>query len=112
MLTPEPTDEIFESEHMTIAKDPELTYDALTDEEKEYYEAADITADAVAPYDVSRAWKLMVVYRNVALEQNDFQRAVLYSHVLEDLAGMLAAIDFPLPALLDAKGEPISGGGA
>jgi len=101
MPTPEPTDEIITTETLSIAKDPSFTYDAMSYEEKEYFEAADITADNMAPYDISRAWKVMVVYRNIALDQADFERVMLYSHVLEDLATMLQAIDFPLPSVID-----------
>lgn len=105
-LTPGPNDEIVETETMIIAKEEGLSYDAFTDEEKEFYEAADITAGDMGPYDISRAWKVLVVYRDIALERADFERAVLYSHVIDDLARLLEAINFPLPAVLDEKGEP------
>ncbi len=78
-------------------------WEQMSELEREYYFGVDITAASMDPADISRAWKVLVVYRDIALEHNDFQRVTLYCAVLEDLATMLQALNFPMPPVLNTK---------
>lgn len=44
-------------------------------------------------------WQQLVVFRDVALEQNDFERAVGYSHIIEDMATLIKNMGESLPEL-------------
>lgn len=76
-------------------------WDGLNDKDREWYLAGDITADSVSTADMSRAWKVLAVFRDIALGQSpipDFERAVLYSHVMNDFATMLTRDGWPIPS--------------
>lgn len=42
-------------------------------------------------------WQQLVVLRDLALEHNDFERAVGYSHMIDDIATMIKAMGFTIP---------------
>lgn len=48
-------------------------------------------------------WKTLVVFRDIALEDNDIERAFKYSEVIEDFAYMIQAAGAELPSLDEVK---------
>jgi hypothetical protein len=71
--------------------------DYNTDELKDWYNGVDINAAAIDPADISRAWKVLVVFRDLAMNTQDWERAVGYSHILEDMGTMLETMGLPIP---------------
>jgi hypothetical protein len=47
--------------------------------------------------DLKTSWQTMVIYRDLALEHNHFDRVAVYSQVVEDLATMIASGGGELP---------------
>lgn len=76
-----------------------MTFEDMPEDEREFYLAADITQGRAMPWDYSRAWKLLVVLRDVALLQEtpDWERVTVYVRVIDDLATMIQALGYPIP---------------
>lgn len=49
--------------------------------------------------DLQVSWLTMVTYRDLAIENGDFERSIMYSYVLEDLAIMIKSTGADLPDL-------------
>ena len=58
-----------------------------------------IAPDAMPVEALQITWKTLVTYRDIALEQAppDFERVVIYSNVIEDIATMIQAMGAELP---------------
>jgi hypothetical protein len=96
-LTPEPAPEL--AAETGKGTETVNSWEEAPDELKEFFQAADISADELTPWDVARAWKVLVVIRDVALGRDDFDRAPLYSAIARDLADTLAGQGWPIPTL-------------
>lgn len=48
---------------------------------------------------LSVTWQVLVVFRDLAMDHNDFERAVGYSHVVDDVAKLIAAQGVELPPI-------------
>lgn len=46
---------------------------------------------------LSVTWQTLVLFRDIALQNNDFERAVGYSHVIDDMAQLITAQGVELP---------------
>jgi hypothetical protein len=73
------------------------SWEDAPDDLKEHYRAGDIDPETLAPWDVSRAWKTLVLMRDLYLDRQDMGRAMGYSQVAADLAEHLIAQGWPVP---------------
>lgn len=72
--------------------------------ENELLTVDDITQENTPLEALEVTWKTLVVFRNVALKANDFQRAMLYTDVITDFAVMIQSQDVELPSLEGTEG--------
>jgi len=73
-------------------------------EDEELLTVDDITQENTPLEALEVTWKTLVVFRNVALKANDFQRAMLYTDVITDFAVMIQSQGVELPSLEGTEG--------